>query len=182
MQKASIFRALTRIRGIKQLPQRACLLTPQTRFFHRNLCQLSSTQTGGTEQDKAEKHAKINTNTPQDEKKNFYQKTKDLIRKYGATGVAVYSFLYFGTGVAVYYCLQNNILPVEKVHKWVGEYITVDKSDEAGFLPRLVGKIDDEKKALNILLSWFATEAFEPVRFPLTLLLTPLIIKLIKRR
>ncbi|KAL0485705.1 hypothetical protein AKO1_003320 [Acrasis kona] len=108
---------------------------------------------------------------PPIEGESFKTKFKNFFKKYGFVGLAVHFSVYFLTIGIFYICLEQNWLNVGDVDKWfrslgVDKYFNMDK-------------LEENKKGANLALAWLLTKPTEPVRFLITMALTPYALKIL---
>jgi hypothetical protein len=120
-----------------------------------------------------EKHSEqTSQDKPNEQRSILMNKIKNFVKKYGITGVVVYLLIYYLTWTMFYFALEC---------KWI----------KAGDVENLVKKFGLEKhfnlennkskKMANIGLAWIMTKFTEPVRFTLTIMVTPLMLRLAQK-
>ncbi|KAL9649678.1 hypothetical protein ABK040_003355 [Willaertia magna] len=100
-------------------------------------------------------------------------KVKRFIKRYGLLGVAVYFGVYFLTLGLLFLLLQQGLLNTKSVLLWL---------HEKGF-DKWIDTSDLQKSSqyANFAVAWVLTKFTEPLRFAITIALTPAVYKLIRR-
>jgi hypothetical protein len=99
-------------------------------------------------------------------------KVKQFFKTYGPTGVAVHFSVYFLTLGALYIAIDRRYIRVGDVTQWMKK-IGLDKWFD-------MQKLEGKSKATNFATAWILAKPTEPIRFMLTLAITPYVVRLLR--
>lgn len=143
----------------------------QNSSFHRGVQMFQQSTDTHEQKYKTFNKTTATTNTEESDQQvpqGFVQKLKHFAKKYGITGLIVYFGIYYLTWLGFYIALREN---------WLGAGDVIEFAKKWGLERFLDVESASNKKMANIGLAWVITKFTEPLRFALTLLVTPYVLK-----
>jgi hypothetical protein len=117
-------------------------------------------------------HKPDTANDEQSGKERAFSKVKRFFKTYGIPGIAVHFTIYFMTLAGLYVALDKKKINIGRAVNWIkklglGAWVDLDK-------------IEEKKRATNFAVAWVLAKPTEPVRFMLTLAITPYVVRALK--
>jgi hypothetical protein len=101
-------------------------------------------------------------------------KVKAFIKKYGIPGLIIYFAIYFLTLGGLYVGIANGLIRIADVDHWLKKF-GLDKYFD-------LEQMENKKNYTNFAFAWIMTKFTEPLRFALTLAITPYVLRVLRLR